>query len=173
MTFPLIGFLVAVSTFVLLPGCAADIPCSASNQCSLGCCSISGQICGYGPDYCAADKCNAAASASGSCAQKSECDPGTWGSTYAGSETCPLNVCCSAFGFCAYFPQSYVANLLIEQVVLRVTFVGVKLSRSRHVRASHRRPGQLATMKVGVKIGLATVSKIVLRLGMLRKRGDG
>jgi chitinase len=85
----------------------ADTSCSAEVPCALGCCSIANKICGYGPDYCAADKCNAVGSANGTCAQLSECDPGkypgwgtVWGSTYAAAENCPLNVCCSEFGFC-------------------------------------------------------------------------
>ncbi|KAK3322953.1 glycoside hydrolase superfamily [Apodospora peruviana] len=81
--------------------------CSPGSPCEIGCCSTDGGFCGYGPDYCAADKCNAALSANGTCHQLSECDPGfnpgwgpSWGSTYAGSQLCPLNVCCSQFGFC-------------------------------------------------------------------------
>ena len=33
------------------------------------------------------------------CERKSECDPGDYGD-YAESKKCPLNVCCSKFGFC-------------------------------------------------------------------------
>ncbi|KXX73815.1 Killer toxin subunits alpha/beta [Madurella mycetomatis] len=33
------------------------------------------------------------------CNWKSECDPG-WGIQYSNASTCPLNVCCSEFGFC-------------------------------------------------------------------------
>ncbi|KAF3391710.1 hypothetical protein F1880_007962 [Penicillium rolfsii] len=35
----------------------------------------------------------------GNCDRKSECDPGDYGS-FAESSKCPLNVCCSKFGFC-------------------------------------------------------------------------
>lgn len=35
-----------------------------------------------------------------SCDAKSECDPAGWGPQYVLSEGCPLNVCCSQFGFC-------------------------------------------------------------------------
>ncbi|KAJ6191606.1 Glycoside hydrolase superfamily [Penicillium mononematosum] len=35
-----------------------------------------------------------------SCDQKGECDPGDWGSDYVNATTCPLNVCCSKYGFC-------------------------------------------------------------------------
>jgi chitinase len=50
------------------------------------------QVCGLGPDYCG-DTCIS------TCDYKSECDPG-WGSTWSNAETCPLNVCCSKYGFC-------------------------------------------------------------------------
>lgn len=101
-----------------------DVPCNESNPCTEGCCSSSSEVCGYGPSYCGTDYCIAAASTNGSCAQLSECDPGvnpgwgvswgmlffsslTWtnnnslvGSEYASVETCPLDVCCSQYGFC-------------------------------------------------------------------------
>ncbi|RDW81627.1 uncharacterized protein DSM5745_05184 [Aspergillus mulundensis] len=47
-----------------------------------------------GPDYCGPENCVS------SCNQKSECDPGDWGTEYANATTCPLNVCCSKYGFC-------------------------------------------------------------------------
>ncbi|RYP37882.1 hypothetical protein DL767_002754 [Monosporascus sp. MG133] len=50
-------------------------------------------VCGLGPSYCAAENCTS------SCGEKSECDPG-WGPEWAAREKCPLNVCCSEFGFC-------------------------------------------------------------------------
>jgi len=49
--------------------------CSTGQRCTLGCCSTGG-FCGYGPDYCAANVCNAKLSANGTCAQLSECDAG-------------------------------------------------------------------------------------------------
>ncbi|KAL1860393.1 hypothetical protein VTK73DRAFT_7375 [Phialemonium thermophilum] len=97
----------AVAAVLCAGRVAADTSCSPDNQCPLGCCSISGKICGFGPDYCAPATCNAAASANGTCNQLAECDPGvfpgwgeTWGPQYAAREGCPLNVCCSKFGFC-------------------------------------------------------------------------
>ncbi|KAL1869089.1 hypothetical protein VTK73DRAFT_3367 [Phialemonium thermophilum] len=47
-----------------------------------------------GPDFCSPENCV------NSCDAKSECDPAGWGPQYALSESCPLNVCCSQFGFC-------------------------------------------------------------------------
>ncbi|OAA63386.1 class 5 chitinase 1 [Niveomyces insectorum RCEF 264] len=49
-------------------------------------------VCGAGPDFCG-DKCTS------QCSWKSECDPG-WGIKWSNASTCPLNVCCSKFGFC-------------------------------------------------------------------------
>ncbi|QIW94573.1 hypothetical protein AMS68_000091 [Peltaster fructicola] len=66
--------------------------CAADRPCKIGCCSKGG-VCGLGPEFCAADKCQS------SCDAKSECDPG-WGSQWSTKETCPLNVCCSKYGFC-------------------------------------------------------------------------
>lgn len=48
--------------------------------------------CGLGPDYCG-DGCYS------SCDYKSECVPG-WGIEWSNATTCPLNVCCSKYGFC-------------------------------------------------------------------------
>lgn len=67
-------------------------------------------VCGLGPDFCgiipksqislerhanyiSGDGCYS------SCDYKSECDPG-WGMEWSNASTCPLNVCCSDFGFC-------------------------------------------------------------------------
>ena len=47
-----------------------------------------------GPEFCGPGKCV------NSCNAKSECDPAGWGPQYAARPTCPLNVCCSRFGFC-------------------------------------------------------------------------
>ncbi len=34
------------------------------------------------------------------CGIKAECDPGNFGADYVTYETCPLNVCCSKWGYC-------------------------------------------------------------------------
>jgi chitinase len=49
-------------------------------------------VCGLGPDFCG-DGCIS------TCYYKSECDPG-WGMQWSNASTCPVNVCCSKFGFC-------------------------------------------------------------------------
>lgn len=49
-------------------------------------------VCGLGPDFCG-DGCTS------TCDYKSECDPG-WGIEWSNATTCPLNVCCSDYGFC-------------------------------------------------------------------------
>ncbi|KAG9258755.1 uncharacterized protein F5Z01DRAFT_217297 [Emericellopsis atlantica] len=72
--------------------------CSKSSPCTSGCCNKNG-YCGYGPDFCettCVDTCDAVA----------ECGK------YApkGKETCPLNVCCSEWGFCGTAPQDEFCN---------------------------------------------------------------
>ncbi|KAE8150988.1 hypothetical protein BDV25DRAFT_129159 [Aspergillus avenaceus] len=44
--------------------------------------------------YCSDDKCI------NSCHNKAECNPGGWDDKYVNATSCPLNVCCSSFGFC-------------------------------------------------------------------------
>ncbi|PYH89089.1 glycoside hydrolase [Aspergillus ellipticus CBS 707.79] len=70
--------------------------CSQSQKCKLGCCGplddTGAGSCGFGPEFCG-DKCTS------DCDRKSECDPG-WGKQWSQASTCPLNVCCSKFGFC-------------------------------------------------------------------------
>ncbi|KAK3292952.1 glycoside hydrolase superfamily [Chaetomium fimeti] len=65
-----------------------DYTCSPTKPCTLGC-----WICGMGPTFCAAGNCTS------ECNAKSECDPG-WGLEWSQATNCPLNVCCSKFGFC-------------------------------------------------------------------------
>ncbi|KAF2134779.1 glycoside hydrolase family 18 protein [Dothidotthia symphoricarpi CBS 119687] len=90
---------VYVLFFVILAAYAqSDAPaknpytCSPTSPCKIGCCGKN-NVCGLGPDYCSTANCTS------TCDQKSECDPG-WGATWSTREKCPLNVCCSKFGFC-------------------------------------------------------------------------
>lgn len=69
-----------------------DRSSSPSKPCKIGCCGKN-NVCGLGPDYCAAENCTS------TCDAKSDCDPG-WGSEWSTAEKCPLNVCCSKYGFC-------------------------------------------------------------------------
>ncbi|KAH8896309.1 glycoside hydrolase [Thozetella sp. PMI_491] len=73
-----------------------DYTCSATKGCAIGCCgkldSTGAGVCGAGPDFCG-DGCTS------QCTWKSECDPG-WGIQWSNASTCPLNVCCSKYGFC-------------------------------------------------------------------------
>ncbi|KAM5467394.1 putative chitinase [Microsporum audouinii] len=74
----------------------ADYACSKTKPCKIGCCgpldSSGSGICGLGPKFCGIG-------CTSTCDYKSECDPG-WGSQWSNASTCPLNVCCSPFGFC-------------------------------------------------------------------------
>ncbi|BCS04473.1 uncharacterized protein AKAW2_80274S [Aspergillus luchuensis] len=100
-------FDLALILSLAIVGICDDISCSKSNPCTEGCCSKLSGVCGFGPDYCSSQNCIAAASTNGTCSHLAECDPSVsgwttvaWGSEYASSEKCPLNVCCSAYGFC-------------------------------------------------------------------------
>lgn len=73
---------------------ADDIYCDANVPCAIGCCGVKSNVCGLGPNYCSAENCI------NSCDAKAECNPGGWASEYVNSTTCPLNVCCSEYGFC-------------------------------------------------------------------------
>ncbi|KAF9876847.1 hypothetical protein CkaCkLH20_05693 [Colletotrichum karsti] len=73
-----------------------DYSCSRTKPCDLGCCKLDSTgagVCGAGPDFCGADVCHS------QCSWKSECDPG-WGAAWSNASSCPLEVCCSDFGFC-------------------------------------------------------------------------
>ncbi|GIJ85577.1 hypothetical protein Asppvi_004436 [Aspergillus pseudoviridinutans] len=47
-----------------------------------------------GPTYCSAETCI------NNCDAKAECNPDNWPDQYVNATTCPLNVCCSPYGFC-------------------------------------------------------------------------
>ncbi|KAK4441922.1 chitinase [Podospora aff. communis PSN243] len=74
-----------------------DWTCGPGKPCEIGCCGQVNQegvgVCGMGPTYCGPGNCTS------SCTAKSDCDPG-WGMEYSLASSCPLNVCCSKFGFC-------------------------------------------------------------------------
>ncbi|PYH48074.1 glycoside hydrolase, partial [Aspergillus saccharolyticus JOP 1030-1] len=79
-----------------------DYTCSKTKACKIGCCGPLDKAtgkgnCGYGSDFCG-KACSA------NCNRKSECDPG-WGREWSNASTCPLNVCCSKFGFCGTSPS--------------------------------------------------------------------
>jgi chitinase len=71
--------------------------CSKSNPCEKGCCNKN-KYCGYGPDYCAPEVCV------DGCQAKSDCRSTGWPGGYSLFDDCPLNVCCSKFGFCGTTP---------------------------------------------------------------------
>ncbi|KAI0206817.1 hypothetical protein F4808DRAFT_466759 [Astrocystis sublimbata] len=86
------------SAFALLrtdiPAEALDLPigtCNDETPCPNGaCCGKNNGLCGYSPTECGAGNC------SSNCNAKAEC--GQYG--VPGKQNCPLNVCCSEFGFC-------------------------------------------------------------------------
>ncbi|KAK8076337.1 hypothetical protein PG994_003609 [Apiospora phragmitis] len=78
-----------------------DYTCSKTKPCASGCCGplddTGTGACGLGPKFCGED-------CTSTCQEKSECDPDNWGPQYANATDCPLNVCCSEFGFCGTTP---------------------------------------------------------------------
>jgi chitinase len=76
------------------PLISRDLPigtCNDQTPCPNGaCCSKISGLCGYSPSECGAGNC------SSNCDAKAPC--GQYGAP--GSQNCPLNVCCSKFGFC-------------------------------------------------------------------------
>lgn len=96
--------------------CDAQPQCSATKPCEVGCCSKYGN-CGFGSDFCGPD-CVGTCDAKSECGGESRCvleEAITFGkhgranhyslfpsleNAAAGKEKCPLNVCCSKFGFC-------------------------------------------------------------------------
>ncbi|OJJ00682.1 hypothetical protein ASPVEDRAFT_129047 [Aspergillus versicolor CBS 583.65] len=85
--------------------------CSKSAPCEIGCCGPLDQktgkgTCGFGPDFCGKG-------CSSSCDRKSECDAG-WGEQWSSTSACPLNVCCSKFGFCGTTPEFCGGNKVVS-----------------------------------------------------------
>ncbi|KAH8812727.1 chitinase [Xylogone sp. PMI_703] len=82
--------------FSIFPTIYAVYTCTATQKCASGCCRLEADgtgNCGLGPTFCGKGNCTS------TCDQKAECDPG-WGSQWSTAEACPLNVCCSEYGFC-------------------------------------------------------------------------
>ncbi|KAH9829398.1 uncharacterized protein C8Q71DRAFT_863325 [Rhodofomes roseus] len=70
--------------------CTADIPCANG-----ACCNANSGFCGFGPQF-----CTPITTPGGNCT--SNCDAIAECGKFAAAEnrTCPLNVCCSQYGFC-------------------------------------------------------------------------
>ncbi|KAH8899991.1 glycoside hydrolase [Thozetella sp. PMI_491] len=73
--------------------------CNAGTPCENGACCGSNNLCGYSPASCGTG-------CQHNCDAKAECGP------YAadGKQSCPLNVCCSEFGFCGSTSEFCVWN---------------------------------------------------------------
>jgi hypothetical protein len=70
----------------------ADLPtgtCNANTPCPIAACCGTNGLCGYSPSECGAGNCTS------KCDSKAEC--GQYGTK--GKQNCPLNVCCSQFGY--------------------------------------------------------------------------
>ncbi|KAL4746948.1 glycoside hydrolase superfamily [Aspergillus terricola var. indicus] len=101
--------LLVVGLVAVLPVHAQD--CSALNPCATGCCSKSG-YCGVGDEYCGVDYCSPESCVSG-CENKAYCDPGGYGD-YAEHSKCPLNVCCSKYGYCG-ITEEFCGNKKVKR----------------------------------------------------------
>ncbi|KAJ7362656.1 glycoside hydrolase superfamily [Mycena albidolilacea] len=73
------------ATSLPLGSCAPDIPCSNG-----ACCNGASGFCGFGDDFCGAGVCTSNCNAQAECGKDAPPQ----------NTTCPLNVCCSKFGFC-------------------------------------------------------------------------
>ncbi|KAF7304029.1 hypothetical protein MIND_00634200 [Mycena indigotica] len=73
------------STSLPIGSCTPDIPCSNG-----ACCNGKSGFCGFGSKFCGTDVCTS------NCNAKAECGV----DAPPENTTCPLNVCCSQFGFC-------------------------------------------------------------------------
>ena len=63
--------------------------CNAQTECPIAACCGTNGLCGYSPSECGQGNCTS------KCDSKAEC--GQYG--VAGKQNCPLNVCCSKFGY--------------------------------------------------------------------------
>lgn len=79
-------FCFSLTTFV---SSQQGFSCTSDDPCKVGCCSRSGS-CGFGPDWCAPENCVGTCNATAECGQYAK-EPDL---------ECPLNVCCSRWGFC-------------------------------------------------------------------------
>lgn len=84
--------------------CNADTPCANS-----ACCGTTG-LCGYSPTECGSGNCTS------NCDAKAEC--GQYG--VEGKQTCPLNVCCSKFGYVLILNCFRNIHLLIHDLAASV-----------------------------------------------------
>lgn len=85
----LVALLLTLTPFIVVE----DIHCDKNKPCEVGCCGTN-NVCGTGLDYCSKAKCI------NSCTYKAKCNPGKWDLQYFNTTKCPLNVCCSKYGFC-------------------------------------------------------------------------
>ncbi|ELR02726.1 hypothetical protein VC83_00837 [Pseudogymnoascus destructans] len=103
----LFTFLLAAGLLFVAPIICEDYHCTKDKKCKSGCCRLEPDgtgNCGLGPTFCGKGNCTS------TCDEKSECDPG-WGSMWSTAENCPLNVCCSEYGFCGTTPDFCQGNI--------------------------------------------------------------
>lgn len=74
----------------------ATFSCNTDNPCDNGACCARSGFCGYGPKYCGTNDKSPNDICWSNCDARAEC--GQHAKTTG--QTCPLNVCCSQYGFC-------------------------------------------------------------------------
>ncbi|KIJ58948.1 glycoside hydrolase family 18 protein [Hydnomerulius pinastri MD-312] len=77
------------ATSLPVGSCTPTIPCSNG-----ACCNGNSGFCGFGPEYCT--PVASGGNCTSSCDAQAECGP----NAPPANITCPLNVCCSQYGFC-------------------------------------------------------------------------
>lgn len=88
---------------------ATDLPtgtCAPGTPCTNGACCSNTGVCSYAPSSCSAEYCISNCDAKAPCGEYA--DPN--------NATCPLNVCCSQYGFCKYQKYSRVGLSKLTRV---------------------------------------------------------
>lgn len=90
-----------------------DLPtgtCNAQTPCPIAACCGTNGLCGYSPSECGAGKCLS------KCDSKAEC--GQYG--VPGKQNCPLNVCCSQFGYVVRLENIWIPLQTSTNVVFKI-----------------------------------------------------
>lgn len=90
-----------------------DLPtgtCNAQTPCPIAACCGTNGLCGYSPSECGAGKCTS------KCDSKAEC--GQYG--VSGKKNCPLNVCCSQFGYVVLLEDIWISLRISTNIVSKI-----------------------------------------------------
>lgn len=90
-----------------------DLPtgtCNAQTPCPIAACCGKNGLCGYSPSECGAGNCIS------KCDSKAEC--GQYG--MPGKQNCPLNVCCSQFGYVVLFENIWIPRQISANILSKI-----------------------------------------------------